>query len=418
MTTVLVFIYSGSPAQLACGAMICFLFLLLNIAFSPYCTDSLNSLASFTLVAQFLTLFVGIMVVLVRAQGEDQSAVGSSETGNLGGRGWSDGFLCRRHQAKYVFVNGCFVYVHMSEAGGQSHDKHEMWSRKTSMTSALTGWVRCHLSAAVVSFLIVFVNCLTIAWPIVRKVASGKIQSYYEAIVLILSNVKKYLCRYKVDMESERQAQRKKWENSSFRKQARWREGQSRSWQRTSDVARIRTPTDSDGLRIPDQLDSGKATQSQDCVANVLELEESLSNNILLKDATKQELSQIEVQPDEPLIISRGGVTDERHQTGSVPSVSAATKAEVFVMPLHEGADRLEPLMADAGMPQIINASVVNASPVSQPDIAFFAGARIQNVAASTQERETGHKANPWIQAARELEWSVDVEGGSARGVC
>ena len=37
--TQLVFIYQGSPAQLACGAMICFLFLLLNIGFAPYCTD-------------------------------------------------------------------------------------------------------------------------------------------------------------------------------------------------------------------------------------------------------------------------------------------------------------------------------------------------------------------------------------------
>ena len=412
MTTVLVFIYSGSPAQLACGAMICFLFLLLNIAFSPYCTDSLNSLANFTLVAQFLTLFVGIMVVLVKAQGEDQSAVGSSETGNLGGRGWSDGVSCWRLRAKHVFVNGCFVYIYMSEAGGQSHDKHEIWNSITSMTSALTGWVRCRLSAAVVSFLIVFVNCLTIAWPIVRKVASGKIQSYYEAFVLILSNFKKYSCWHKVEKESERQAQRKKWENSAIRKQARWREGQIRSWQGTSDVAGIRTPTDSDGLWIPD---SGKATQAKG--TNVLGLEESLSKAILLKDATKRELSQIKVQPDEALIISRGG-TDDRHQTGSTPSVSGATEAEVFVMPLNEGADRLEPLLADAGMPPIINASVVNASPVSQPDIAFFAGARTQNVAASTQELETGHKANPWIQAARELEWNVDVEGGSARGVC
>jgi hypothetical protein len=69
---------------------------------------------------------------------------------------------------------------------------------------------------------------------------------------------------------------------------------------------------------------------------------------------------------------------------------------------LHEGAARLEPLLADAGMPPIINASVVNASPVSQPDIAFFAGreipARAQNVAASTRERETGNIVNPWIQ--------------------
>ena len=108
MTTVLVFIYSGSPAQLACGAMICFIFLLLNIAYSPYCSDSLNSLASFTLVAQFLTLFVGIMVVLVKTQGEDQSAVGSSETGNVRGEELRQ-FLCRNGARTLTGLVQCLV---------------------------------------------------------------------------------------------------------------------------------------------------------------------------------------------------------------------------------------------------------------------------------------------------------------------
>jgi len=79
MTTLLVFIYPGSPAQLACGAMICFIFLLLNIGFAPYCTDGLNSLSSFSLICQFLTLFVGIMISLLEAQGEDNTKVGQND---------------------------------------------------------------------------------------------------------------------------------------------------------------------------------------------------------------------------------------------------------------------------------------------------------------------------------------------------
>ena len=73
------FVYPGSPAQLACGAIVCFLFLLLNIGFAPYCTDNLNSLASFSLICQFLTLFVGIMISLLAAQGEANSKVGQHD---------------------------------------------------------------------------------------------------------------------------------------------------------------------------------------------------------------------------------------------------------------------------------------------------------------------------------------------------
>jgi hypothetical protein len=59
--------------------MICFVFLLLNIGFAPYCTDGLNSLSSFSLICQFLTLFVGIMISLLEAQGEDNTKVGQND---------------------------------------------------------------------------------------------------------------------------------------------------------------------------------------------------------------------------------------------------------------------------------------------------------------------------------------------------
>jgi hypothetical protein len=79
MTTLLIFIYPRSPAQMACGAMICFFFLLLNIRCAPYCTDGLNSLASFSLVCQFLTLFVGIITVLIDSQGDENTSVGATD---------------------------------------------------------------------------------------------------------------------------------------------------------------------------------------------------------------------------------------------------------------------------------------------------------------------------------------------------
>jgi hypothetical protein len=85
MTTVLVFVYDGSAAQIAAGSMICFLFLLINIACKPYCTTGLNSLASFTLVAQFLTLFSGIMIALVeQSRLNGNEVAGKSEDAVIG----------------------------------------------------------------------------------------------------------------------------------------------------------------------------------------------------------------------------------------------------------------------------------------------------------------------------------------------
>ncbi len=45
MTSALVFIHAGRPAQLAAGARITFIFLMVNMAYRPYCTAVLNSLA-------------------------------------------------------------------------------------------------------------------------------------------------------------------------------------------------------------------------------------------------------------------------------------------------------------------------------------------------------------------------------------
>ena len=56
MTSVLVFVMPGTTGQLAMGSMITFLFLLLNLFWQPYCSPDLNSLASISLIAQFVTL--------------------------------------------------------------------------------------------------------------------------------------------------------------------------------------------------------------------------------------------------------------------------------------------------------------------------------------------------------------------------
>jgi hypothetical protein len=61
MTSVLVFIRPGTPGQLSVGAMITFFFLLLGLFWRPFCSSILNNLNNGTLIAQFLTLFVGIM---------------------------------------------------------------------------------------------------------------------------------------------------------------------------------------------------------------------------------------------------------------------------------------------------------------------------------------------------------------------
>jgi hypothetical protein len=67
MTSVLVFIKPGTPGQLSVGAMITFFFLLLGLFWRPFCSSTLNNLNSGTLIAQFCTLFVGIMIALLDA---------------------------------------------------------------------------------------------------------------------------------------------------------------------------------------------------------------------------------------------------------------------------------------------------------------------------------------------------------------
>jgi hypothetical protein len=116
MTSVLVFIKPGTPGQMSVGAMITFFFLLLGLFWRPFCSSILNSLNNGTLIAQFLTLFVGIMIVLL-----DAMPAGTSQ------------------------------------AGGDDR-----------------------LDRVIMSFMVVAVNGVALAWPFLHKVLSGKLADYYD----------------------------------------------------------------------------------------------------------------------------------------------------------------------------------------------------------------------------------------------
>jgi hypothetical protein len=64
MTSLLTFIYPDHPAQLCVGALMTFFFLVVNMLYTPFVTSGLNSLQNKSLIAHFLTLFIGIMITL------------------------------------------------------------------------------------------------------------------------------------------------------------------------------------------------------------------------------------------------------------------------------------------------------------------------------------------------------------------
>ena len=120
--------FQDDPAQMAAGAMITFFFLLLNMTRQPLCSDSLNSLQSFSMVAQFLTLFVGLMLALNSSKDQEP------------------------------------------EAGASSADR------------------------AVVSILILLVNCTTMVFPLVRLILNGGLRDYYEQTLTVLGTMYAWLC--------------------------------------------------------------------------------------------------------------------------------------------------------------------------------------------------------------------------------
>ena len=96
---------------------------MINMAYRPFCTTGLNSLQSFTLIAQFLTLFVGIMIVLTKATAVSE------------------------------------------EDGGGGVNKFE---------------------ATVVAFVITVINVATMGWPFIRKLIGGDYFTYLKWATIIL----------------------------------------------------------------------------------------------------------------------------------------------------------------------------------------------------------------------------------------
>lgn len=88
------------------------------------------------------------------------------------------------------------------------------------------------LCADVVAILIVFVNCLTIVWPLVRKVLSGKVYAYWELGQACTSSIRRF-CVGSKEKQPQLTAHLRlsKPEDSFSSKQPIWRRGQRRSWQ-------------------------------------------------------------------------------------------------------------------------------------------------------------------------------------------
>ena len=119
------FLPSDGPAQLATGALITFLFLLLNLTCRPFCTPGLNNLQSFSLISQFLTVFCGILIGYREAMQQTAEASTASDS--------------TEQEESRIFGN-----------------------------------------------IIVFINCGTLAFPLARKIMTGKHIEWMERIMFVL----------------------------------------------------------------------------------------------------------------------------------------------------------------------------------------------------------------------------------------
>ena len=64
MTSIVSFIYPDHPIQLGIGAMVTFFFLVVNMRFTPFITEGLNSLQTKSLIVHFFTLMMGMIIAL------------------------------------------------------------------------------------------------------------------------------------------------------------------------------------------------------------------------------------------------------------------------------------------------------------------------------------------------------------------
>jgi hypothetical protein len=119
-----VFLPSDGPAQLATGTLITFFFLILNLTCQPFCTPGLNNLQSLSLISQFLTLFCGILIGYMESMQTSEAITGSD-----------------------------------------SSEREE---------------------ARVFGYIIVFINCWTLVFPLVRKIMTGMHIELEESIIFVL----------------------------------------------------------------------------------------------------------------------------------------------------------------------------------------------------------------------------------------
>ena len=75
MTSFLAFIYPEELEQIATGALITFVGLVVNLKYTPFITDGLNSLQNVSLISQFLTLFLGILIALTDEKKANNTSV-------------------------------------------------------------------------------------------------------------------------------------------------------------------------------------------------------------------------------------------------------------------------------------------------------------------------------------------------------
>ena len=161
MTSLLVFVMPGEPGQLAAAAMITFCFLIMNLMYQPFCTAGLNSLSSFTLIAQFATLVSQIL--RLECPTRASHACVSIAMFALCVSRRLIGVSCSR---PWQFVGIMIALLEATPEKKASADR------------------------AIIQVMVVLINGATMVWPLMRKVMSGQAQDYFDKLVGVYTYVR------------------------------------------------------------------------------------------------------------------------------------------------------------------------------------------------------------------------------------
>ena len=161
MTSLLVFVMPGEPGQLAAAAMITFCFLIMNLMYQPFCTAGLNSLSSFTLIAQFATLVSQIL--RLECPTRASHACVSIAMFALCVSRRLIGVSCSR---PWQFVGIMIALLEATPEKKASADR------------------------AIIQVMVVLINGATMVWPLMRKVMSGQAQDYFDKLVVVYTYVR------------------------------------------------------------------------------------------------------------------------------------------------------------------------------------------------------------------------------------